>query len=225
MIIYHGVWDLVYIFGVNWQWYHSDAAYIWQQWICWSFILISGFCMSLGSRTIKRGLTVFTAGIIISVVTAVAVPRDIVIFGILTLIGSSMLLIFPIRKVLNLIMPELGLAFSGALFFITRNISTGYLGFEGINIIKLPDILYSNIVTAYFGFLPTNFSSADYFPLFPWIFLFICGYFMYRIFQKYDILKYLTSNRKNPLYILGRNTLWIYMAHQPILYLVLSLIF
>lgn len=34
MIFYHGVWDLVYIGNVDWEWFRSDAAFIWQQSIC-----------------------------------------------------------------------------------------------------------------------------------------------------------------------------------------------
>ena len=31
MICYHAAWDLVYLFGADWPWYHSAAAHIWQQ--------------------------------------------------------------------------------------------------------------------------------------------------------------------------------------------------
>ncbi|MDE7404312.1 MAG: DUF1624 domain-containing protein, partial [Lachnospiraceae bacterium] len=50
MILYHACWDLVYIFGKDWSWYRGRGAYIWQQSICWSFILLSGFCWSLGKK-------------------------------------------------------------------------------------------------------------------------------------------------------------------------------
>ena len=65
MIIYHAIWDLVYIFGVKWQWYKSDIGFYWQQWICWSFILVSGFCWQMGSHPLKRGLMVYGGGVII----------------------------------------------------------------------------------------------------------------------------------------------------------------
>ena len=43
MILYHACWDAVYLLGANWPWYGSRAAYIWQQSICWTFIMLSGF--------------------------------------------------------------------------------------------------------------------------------------------------------------------------------------
>lgn len=76
MIIYHGVWDIVNILDVNWRWFRSDAAFIWQQSICWTFILLSGFCVQLGSNLIRRGLLVFGGGVLISVITVLFVPSS-----------------------------------------------------------------------------------------------------------------------------------------------------
>ena len=49
MMLYHGMWDLVYLFGVRAPWYGSWQGELWQQSICWVFILLSGFCLPLGS--------------------------------------------------------------------------------------------------------------------------------------------------------------------------------
>jgi len=46
MIAYHGMWNLVYLFGVKAGWYAGTPKYLWQQFICWSFITLSGFCWS-----------------------------------------------------------------------------------------------------------------------------------------------------------------------------------
>ena len=96
MILYHFMWDLVYIAGFSAPWYHSDGAHLWQQSICWTFILLSGFCWPFGHHPIKRGLTVFAGGALVTLATLLFVPEDAVIFGVLTLIGSSMLFIVPL---------------------------------------------------------------------------------------------------------------------------------
>ena len=101
MILYHACWDAVYMLGADWAWYGSRAAYIWQQSICWTFILLSGFCIPFSSKLLKRGLTVFGAGALVMAVTCLFLPEDRVIFGVLTLIGSCMLLMIPLRKVLG----------------------------------------------------------------------------------------------------------------------------
>ena len=92
MILYHASWDAVYMAGADWPWYRSRAGFIWQQSICWTFILLSGFCVPFSSRLLKRGLEVFGAGALVMLVTNLVLPEDRVIFGVMTLIGSCMLL-------------------------------------------------------------------------------------------------------------------------------------
>ena len=73
MITYHAVWDLVYLFDINLQWYQSEGAYIWQQCICWTFIFLSGFCEPLGKKKLKRGIIIFSLGFLIVVTGFVSV--------------------------------------------------------------------------------------------------------------------------------------------------------
>lgn len=223
MIIYHLVWDLVYIYGKNWTWYLSERAYLWQQSICWIFILLSGFCWSLGSKKLKRGLLVFSAGLLVSVVTMFLPGDQTIRFGVLTLLGSCMLLMLPLEKLLRRVYPVPGLLLSAALFFLFRNVNNGYLGFEKWNLVKLPDFLYQNKFTAYLGFTPSDFSSADYFSLLPWLLLFITGYFLFRILnQNKKILLLLKKSRSIPgVEWMGRNSLLIYILHQPVIYMIL----
>ena len=63
MIAYHGIWNLVWLYGMDWQWYRGLPGYIWQQSICWTFLLLSGFCWSMGRQPLRRGLTVFGGGV------------------------------------------------------------------------------------------------------------------------------------------------------------------
>ena len=65
MILYHGCWDLVYLLGFDWEWYKGTGAWIWQQSICWTFIVLSGYCWSLGRHHLKRGLMTFGAGLLV----------------------------------------------------------------------------------------------------------------------------------------------------------------
>ena len=44
MMLYHGMWDVVFLFGVAQKWYTGRPGFVWQQSICWVFILLSGFC-------------------------------------------------------------------------------------------------------------------------------------------------------------------------------------
>ena len=81
MIAYHFSWNLVYLYGVKWAWYRSTGAYVWQQSICWTFILLSGFCWSMGKQPLKRGLLVFGGGLLVTAVTLAVMPYNRVVFG------------------------------------------------------------------------------------------------------------------------------------------------
>ena len=63
MIAYHLCWDLVYLRGLPWAWYNGFWAYIWQQSICCTFILLSGYCWQMGRHPLRRGLMSFCGGL------------------------------------------------------------------------------------------------------------------------------------------------------------------
>ena len=227
MIAFHTTWDLVYIFGNDWAWYQSQAAYVWQQSICWTFILLSGFCWNLGKKKWTRGLMVFGCGFVVSLVTILFMPEDLVLFGVLTLIGSCMLLLTPLDKILRYVPAMTGMITSFAFFVLARNVNNGYLGFESWNLWKLPDTLYQGNLMSYLGFTDPSFYSTDYFSLFPWIFLYLTGYFLYQMVQKKGVLIKTKSSRTwcKPLEWIGRHSLPIYMLHQPVVFGLLTLLY
>ena len=218
MMLYHTCWDLVFLFGKKIPGYSGVGGYVWQQSICWTFILLAGFCWSLGSHHLKRGLIVFGSGILITFVTLLVMPESRVIFGVLTLIGSCMLLLIPMEKLLLKLRAEIGLAGSFLLFLLFRNVNTGYLGFENWNILKLPDGFYENLFTTYLGFPQKGFFSADYFSLLPWFFLFLTGFYLYQLVQKNHMMEKLFSWRVLGFDVIGRHSLLIYLLHQPVVF-------
>ena len=226
MIIYHASWNLVYIYGVDWDWFKSYGAYIWQQSICWTFILLSGFCFSLGRRHLKNGLIVFGSGALVTIVTLIVMPQNRVVFGVLTCIGSSILLLAFTEKFWKKIPAEIGAVVVFILFLLTKNINYGYLGFEEIRFIELPGNWYSNYFTTFMGLPFRGFYSTDYFSFIPWFFLFLCGFYLYGIWNKYDFLdrKYMRKDIKI-FSFLGRHSLIIYLIHQPVIYGIQELIF
>lgn len=118
MMLYHGMWDVVFLFGVAQKWYTGRPGFVWQQSICWVFILLSGFCLPLGHHPFRRGAVVFGAGALVTAVTLLFLPEDVVWFGVLTLLGSSMLLTAALAPLLRRVPPAAGLdgpSLAGAL--------------------------------------------------------------------------------------------------------------
>ena len=103
------------------------------------------------------------------------------------------------------------------LFIITRNIPRGGLGFEGWVFCQLPPALYQWDFPAVIGFHSPQFYSADYFPMIPWFFLYCAGYFLWGILSESPRAKKLLTPDIRPLSFLGRHSLVIYLAHQPVL--------
>ncbi len=213
MILYHALWDVNYIFGVKIAWYTSNIGYAWQQMICCTFIFVSGLCFPLGKHKLKRGLITLICSAIISIVTAVFMPQNTILFGVLSLIGSSIIITIPLKKLFNKVNCYIGFVAFLVLFVILKSFR------------EYPRWLYANLFTAYLGFAPSDFTSADYFPLIPWIFLFVAGYFAHSIFKKHNLMPLLTKTKCKPLEWFGRHSLVVYMLHQPVIYVLLSIIF
>ena len=73
------------------------------------------------------------------------------------------------------------------------------------------------MATAYLGFPFPGFRSTDYFSLVPWLFLFLTGYFLFRLTGQ-RLAAAPDLGRCVPLEALGRRSLLVYMLHQPVLY-------
>lgn len=224
MLLYHTLWDLVWLYGVRCPWYTGTAGALWQQSICWVFILLSGFCMPLGRYPLRRGAIVFASGALVTIVTLLFMPESAVWFGVLTLLGSCMLLTGLLQPVLERIPAAAGLAASALLFALTRNVNSGVLGLGGSVRAALPRALYCNYLTAYLGFPPAGFFSTDYFSLVPWLFLFWAGYYLHRAIGT-GRMNGLRRSVCPPLGWVGRHTLLLYLLHQPVIYGMIFLIF
>lgn len=224
MIAYHFCFDIFHVYGLNTGWMYTTAAVIWERFICFSFIIISGISLNFSGHAYKRGLIVSACGALLTVVTLIAVPGFAIWFGVLTCIGASMLITQALRKLLERIHPLAGAAASFLIFAVLYGVPDGYIGFFKLKLLELPRFLYQNYFTAFFGFLPAGFVSSDYFPLLPWLFLFIFGFFVWRAVERYGMEKFFKFSIP-PLAFAGRHSLLIYLVHQPVLIGICFLIF
>lgn len=222
MVAYHAVYDLVYLYGRRIPWYLDSRGYLWQQSICWSFIVIAGFSWSFGKNHWRRGLITLGCGAVITLATLLIMPEERIFCGILTFMGMAGLLMIPVEKMLKKTGAVHGLLLCLALFFLTRNINTGYLGFESVRFWKLPPNLYSGAFTL-LGFPAPDFVSSDYFSLFPWFFLYLGGYFISRMLMGWETSRRFLKKKIPPFHLVGRKSILIYMLHQPAILLVLEL--
>ena len=215
MIIYHTMYDIS-IFSRGEFSVLNTGGYIFQQFIGWGFIFLSGMCRTIGKRHLRRGLIILTGAAPVSLVSYIVMPDMPINFGILVFMGSATLIMIPLEKCIKESHATVGMLISMAIFILCKNVPYGNLGFEGLELMELPDFLYRNTATAYLGFPPVGFVSGDYYPLIPWFFLYLSGYFFWKRLGKEPLIQKGLFVKVPVLAFMGRHSLLIYLIHQPV---------
>ena len=228
MVLYHCIYDLISIFGISSPLLHSPFLHnVVQPLAAGGFILISGIVCRYSRNNLKRGLQTLGVGLGITLITAVAMPSQLVLFGVLHMLGSCMILfalLRPLHKLGHSAAALIGMAVCILLFVLTRYIARGYLGTESLQL-ALPPEWYQSPFLFPFGIHPRGFFSSDYFPLLPWMFVFFCGSFLGIFFVNDFLPDFFYRPHSNVLSWVGRHSLIIYILHQPVTYGVLLLWF
>lgn len=224
MVIYHGLFSLVYIFGVDWNWFRDP---IFNELIApligSSFTLISGASSRFSRASWKRGLKILAWAMVMTVVTAVAVPDLIIRFGILHCMGCCMLLCFFLRPLLDRLDRKWGTILFLLLFAVTYSLpKRGYIGFGAG--LCFP-ISTENPYLFPLGLMSSGFYSSDYYPLIPWFFLFVAGYYLGSWLKEGKGPQWLHASHATALEKLGQHSLVIYVLHQPLLIAAFWLLF
>jgi len=173
------------------------------------FILLSGMSSRFSRSNIRRGVIVLLAAYAVSVGAWWAgFP---IYFGVLHFLGVAMVLYGLAENLLKKIQKRLQPVIYGGFFVFSY-----WLFPRSIDIdtnLFLP-----------FGLYNSN-RGADYFPLFPWLFLFLFGTWLGTLAKENKFPKWFYKIKKIPvLPFIGRHGLVIYLAHQPVMYGVFWLI-
>ena len=206
MVLFHFLYDANMVFGANPGWYRLHTTHLWQRFICFSFIILSGMVWRYGKqKSLRRGIVLNLCGIAISLFVYIFLPSEAIWFGILNLLGCCTLMTYLFDKLLHRIPAIAGMLFSLFLFFLLEDIIIPSSSFEHLLLVPL-------------GFPPSSFFSSDYFPLLPWYFLYLFGYYLSAFLEGLSIFTRFGNIHFAPLSKLGRHSLLIYMAHQPVCY-------
>ena len=220
MIVHHTFYDVGFVLGREWGYTVFDKLCTVQPLFWAIFIIISGICSRLSRNTAKRGAFVLGAGLAVTLVTAVIMPKfgitgAEIYFGILHCLGSCMIITGLLLPVIERINPTVGMSVSLLLFAITYSISGGSLLF---GLIELPHWLYRTNYLMPLGFYRFDFASADYFAIFPWLFMFLFGAFLGKYAKDGSFPEFTYKKRVKAFAFVGRNSLWFYLAHQPVIF-------
>ena len=128
MIAYHTLFDIALLWGWEMDSPLMKGADAVRDLGAACFIFLSGWCFHLGRRNVKKGLLLFGAGLAVTGVTYLFDRELIVIYGILTLLGSAKLLLCALDRPLRRIPAAVGCAGSLLLFLLFFMCSYGYAG-------------------------------------------------------------------------------------------------
>ena len=223
MVVYHAAYDL----SVYYHWHIAVQAGGWkilERCTAGLFLLLVGVSAAisfarmwkqeipLSTRLLRHGKRAMMIGMgaaIVSATTFAIDPETYVRFGILHLIAVSALLL-PLLAFLR----EGNLLLGIVCFIAAKPLFA---------LLPAPNVLLP------LGKIPANFSSVDYFPLFPWFGVILIGYAIgYLLYVRWAtwrtcIAAHLsTTNSKlstasAPLALAGRHSLLLYLIHQPII--------
>lgn len=216
MVIVHLVYDMVDMYRLV-DWEYPLAFTLVLDYGGKLFFILSGLCATLGSRSVRRGITVLAGGVLCTAVTGgmyllglASDPIIIIWFGALHCLGVCMLL-WPLFKKLPVwALILLGAAALGAGWYLDAFVRADF-----------PWLVPLGVVFP-------GFRTSDYFPLLPNLGFFLLGAAIGRVlYRKKESLLPGVNARLFPISFLcwcGRQALPIYLLHQPILTGLLALV-
>lgn len=221
MVVYHAMYQLKYGFGVDVPIFFENWFNIIRDIFAGMFIFISGCMCRFSKNNLKRGVQCFFLGMIITFV--VPFFGQCIEFGILHMLGVSMMLYGLFGEGLEKVPSFVGIVVCVLLAVITWNVTSGYIGIPKLFEWKLPAAAYEAGSLYPFGFFDKDY--ADYFPLLPWVFVFLGGSYFGAWAKDGALPSCFYNSHFTWLAAVGRYTIWIYMLHLPVIYLIFSLIF
>ncbi|HDR73968.1 MAG TPA: DUF1624 domain-containing protein [Methanoculleus sp.] len=213
MVTFHVLFDLSYL-GMPIVEVHSGFWRLFAIATASTFVFLVGVSLSISHarssahlhgraltmKYIRRGMGILLLGLVITLVTALMIGEGMIIFGILHLIGVS-IMIAPLFLRLGCANFMLGV---GVIL-----IGIGLTAFEG------------PIWLAWMGLHPSWFYSLDYEPLFPWFGIVLIGIAvgsaLYPGGRRLVAIPEVQAVPVRALSAAGRHSLFIYLLHQPVI--------
>jgi uncharacterized membrane protein len=215
MVGYHLLFDLGEFRGVKrFLGFSTDltstAWTIAQFFFAGLFVILSGASGTLSRNNVRRGLRLLAVSLAVTAATYIFDPTSAVYFGILQCLAFSML-------IYGAVLQRTGPAACAAWGMLVIGLSVA------LPVLKKGLTVRTDWLMP-FGITSPSFSSFDYFPLLPWLGIFLVGAALGKSVyaSRHSLLPWrLPATFVN---IAGRHSLLIYIVHQPVIMGVLYLL-
>lgn len=223
MVIFHLCYDLKFISGVGLAWFEPPLQDIWRASISWTFLFVAG-CMCLHSRSnLKRALQYGAVAVAIWVVTTIAAVDVPISFGIIYCVAACTLVSALLQRLNALPRGYVAAAILFTVFLALQGLPDGHVGIGALSV-ELPGALYDLNGLAWLGIPGPGFSSGDYYPLLPYLMMYLCGAAVASRWKRDGYPRWAREAHLAPLTFMGRHALAVYVIHQPLLLALCALI-
>ena len=182
--------------------FHFVGAYL--------FVMLSGASASISRNNLKRGLMLMGIALLVTLVTWISNHDAFIVFGILHCLALCAIIYALTRKWLDRIPTSLA-----PILWVVLTAVTKYLTDTIV-----PESGYFWL----FGFENARFVSLDYYPILPWLFVYLFGTWAGPYIFGHKLPDWFYRMRCAFLEKVGRFSLWIYVLHQPVVLFIILVI-
>lgn len=218
MVFFHLCYDLRFLAGVSLPWFAPPLQDIWRASISWTFLFIAGCMCALSRNNLKRGLSYAAVALAIYVVTVLAAVNTPISFGIIYCMSACTLVAWALGKAKCHPKGPIAATVLLICFLLALGIPSGTIGIGSFSV-ALPQAIYRIPGLAWLGIPGPGFSSGDYYPLVPFVLMYLVGTSMGAWFKERGYPNWAIRTKFAPLNFVGRHALFVYVVHQPILLL------
>jgi uncharacterized membrane protein len=205
MVAHHFLYDLAAFLGAPWWIFTNPVLDVAHYFFAGMFIFLSGVSSRFSRSNIRRGLKVICAALAVTLVTwLMDMP---ILFGILHFLGFCMVFYGLLSKPLDNL-PDRAAPLIYIVLLVVSAAAVNRANVAGMDARWLWPL----------GIYYPGFESADYFPIFPWIFVFLLGTWAGAKIKAGILPKRFYELNPKFLPAIGRKAFVIYLLHQPILY-------
>lgn len=214
MCIHHLLYDLCAFLGAPWWIFTNPSLDVAHEIVAGIFVLLSGISSRFSRSNLKRGAKLFGIALAMTGVTLLfdfaalrLLGEDMgtrILFGVLHLLGFSMLFYGLTGKLWDRLPGKAAVPLYILLTILTARAAKGKWVIAAKWLFPL-------------GFVFPGFYSGDYFPILPWLFVFLLGTWVGGKIRERKLPEWFYTVQFPFFPKVGRHALLIYLLHQPVL--------
>ena len=216
MVLFHLCYDLKFLSGVELAWFEPPLQDIWRCSISWSFLFIAGCMCALSRNNLRRALEYGGVALAVWVVTTVAAVDTPISFGIIYCMSACTLVAWVLQRIGALPRGRVAACVLFVGFVALLGLSDGTIGI-GDFALRLPREVASAEGLAWLGIPSSSFASGDYYPLLPYLLIYLSGAAMGVRWRDRGYPAWAYEAKVAPLNFVGRHALLVYVVHQPVI--------